>query len=263
MTRGYLIHTCKQMNTCHSCTVLLLVSSVLASPVLLPDKEAAAVLPEKEAAADMEAAAAAEQQREKEAPVTAEEKNVAEAASVAADKMVSTLETQRDEAWQTARGNLAVASHPPIRSSAVLGLLTAETDKVNVDAAPISSASHNTLFWHSPAHVIFIRLSQFAVCHSHVLSSAAYDSLLCRSPPAQFAQLEASIKKAKAEAAHQRRLAELAGGAWDALESKKLKGLRVTAAEAALTAAREAEVKMGAKEAELLRELAIERQRSV
>lgn len=100
-----------------------------------------------------------------------------------------------------------MASHPPIRSSAVLDMLSAETDK--------------------------------------------------------FARLEASIKKAKDEAKHQRRIAELVAGAWDAAESRKLKALRVQAAEAALAGSRVAEVKKQEEEAELLRELAIERQRKV
>jgi len=136
--------------------------------------------------------------------VTLEEKQVADAAAFASDKVVTKLEVQRDEAWQTARGNLAVATHPPIRSSAVLGLLSKETDR--------------------------------------------------------FAQLEASIKKAKDEAKHQRRIADLVGGAWDAAESRKLKGLRVQAAEAALADARVVEMKKREEEAELLRELDIERQ---
>ena len=61
--------------------------------------------------------------------VSLEEKQVADAAAFSADKVVTQLELQRDAAWQTARGNLAVATNPPIRSSAVLGMLTAETDK--------------------------------------------------------------------------------------------------------------------------------------
>lgn len=139
--------------------------------------------------------------------VSLEEKQVADTAAFAAEKVVTQLEVQRDEAWQTARGNLAVATNPPIRSSAVLGMLSAETDK--------------------------------------------------------FAQLEASIKKAKDEAKHQRRIAELVGGAWDAAESRKLKALRVQAAEAALAASRVAELKKREEETELLHELEIERQRKV
>lgn len=127
--------------------------------------------------------------------VSIADKQVAEAKSAAADKTVSSLELQRDAAWQTARGNLAVATHPPIRSSAVLGLLSKETDK--------------------------------------------------------FAALEAAIKKAKDEAAHQRRVAELTGGAWDAHESRRLKGLKTMAAEAALADARVSETKERENEAEV------------
>ena len=46
----------------------------------------------------------------------------------------------------------------------------------------------------------------------------------------KLAQLEGAIKQAKAVAAHKRRIADLAGGAWDALESKRLKLLRLQAA---------------------------------
>ena len=77
----------------------------------------------------------------------------------------------------------------------------------------------------------------------------------------KFAQLEAAITQAKAVASHKRRVAELAGGAWDALESKRLKKLRLEAAEAALIAARAAEAKAKSNEKELLRELATERAR--
>jgi hypothetical protein len=105
-----------------------------------------------------------------------------------------------------ARGNLAVASSPPIRSSSVHAMLAAETDK--------------------------------------------------------FAQLEAAIKAAKDAVAHKRRIAELAGGAWDAHESGKLKKLRLAAAEAGLASAKQAVAKAAAQEAEMLRELAIERNRA-
>ena len=64
-------------------------------------------------------------------------------------------------------------------------------------------------------------------------------------------------------ATHKRRLASLAGGAWDEHESKKLKELRVEAATAALAAAKTAVEKAGEKETELLRELVIERQREM
>jgi len=63
------------------------------------------------------------------ARVTIEDKQVADAASVAADKAVGHLEIARDEAWSHARGSLAVASDPPIRSSRVYALLSAETDR--------------------------------------------------------------------------------------------------------------------------------------
>ena len=101
-------------------------------------------------------------------------------------------------------------------------------------------------------------------------------------------RLESAITAAKAEAQHKRRIAELAGGAWDALESKRLKlsaacrleprtrerplvtlfaggrnprSLRLEAAQAGLAAASIAEEKARADEKELLRELAIERAR--
>ena len=132
-------------------------------------------------------------------PMTLEQKQVADAASSSADQRVTVLEKARDEAWQHARGNLAVASSPPIRSSAVFALLSAETEK--------------------------------------------------------FAQLEGAITNAKDEAARKRRMADLSGGAWDALESKRLALLRLQAADAGLTAARLAESKARSNEAELLSEL--------
>lgn len=57
-------------------------------------------------------------------------------------------------------------------------------------------------------------------------------------------------------------MAELSGGAWDALESKRLKLLRLQASEANLIAARAAEAKASEDEAELLRELALEKTRA-
>ena len=140
-------------------------------------------------------------------PMTLDEKQTYEAASAAADKRVTSLEKDRDVAWHLARGNLALASNPPIRSSKVFEFMKSETDK--------------------------------------------------------FAQLEAAITQAKAEAAHKRRISDLAGGAWDSLESKKLKGLRLDAAKLGLTAAIAAEAKARADEEEMLRELAIEKQREV
>ena len=137
--------------------------------------------------------------------MTLEEKTIADADSAAADSAVAKLEKARDEAWHHARGNLAVASSPPIRSSAVFAMLSSETDK--------------------------------------------------------FAQLENSITTAKNVAAHKRRIAELAGSAWDALESKRLKKLRLQAAEAGLIAARAADAKAVSDEAELLREYALEKSR--
>jgi len=62
-------------------------------------------------------------------PVTIDDKQVADAASVAADKAVGHLEAARDEARSHARGSLSVASNPPIRSSRVYALLSAETDR--------------------------------------------------------------------------------------------------------------------------------------
>ena len=139
--------------------------------------------------------------------LTLDEKIEAETESVAADNHVSSLEKNRDEAWHNARGTLALASSPPIRSEGVFSLLSAETDR--------------------------------------------------------FAQLEASIKQAKAESTHKRRLAELAGSAWDAQESQRLKALRLEAAEAGLVAARQAEAKAREDQAELLRELTLEKARVV
>jgi len=135
------------------------------------------------------------------------DKQNAEAASIAADRKVTGLEKLRDEAWRSARGSLALASNPPIRSASVLGLLSAERDR--------------------------------------------------------FAKIEADIKTAKSEAQHHRRIAELAGGAFDALESFKLKSQRVETAEGALRRARAERDRTKKEEAELLRELTIERQRAL
>lgn len=64
--------------------------------------------------------------------MTLDDKQAAEADSAAADTRVSHLEKSRDEAWHNARGNLAVASSPPIRSSAVFALLSTETERFAV-----------------------------------------------------------------------------------------------------------------------------------
>lgn len=104
-----------------------------------------------------------------------------------------------------ARGSLAVASDPPIRSGAVFAMLSAETDR--------------------------------------------------------FAQLETSIKAAKATASHKRRISELTGSAWDAHESLKLKQLRESAATVALEDSKIATKKARSLETELLQELQVEKNR--
>jgi len=139
--------------------------------------------------------------------VTIEEKHLAEAASAAADQAVQKLEKVRDEAWRNARGSLAIASDPPIRSSAVFDMLTGVTSK--------------------------------------------------------FAQLEASINEAKAKRDHARRIADLAGTAWDAHEGRALKRLREREATLRLNEAREAVAQAEATEEESLRELKLEKARSV
>ena len=139
------------------------------------------------------------------APVTLEEKRVTEAESATADRVLNDRELARDEAWQNARGSLAVASDPPIRSAAVFDMLKAETNK--------------------------------------------------------FAELEGAIKAAKVDATRKRRISELAGSAWDAHETLKLKQLRESAAEAALRNAHAAVGAAQRDELELLRELKIERNR--
>ena len=167
-------------------------------------------------------------------PMTLEEKQAADAASAAADNRVTHLEKERDEAWQHSRGNLAVMSSPPVRSASVFALLSAETDKFAVSVPPAKSNAHRPL-----------------------------SRRIADLPSCPWQQLEGAIKQAKDVAAHKRRVAELAGGAWDALESKRLKLLRLQAAEAGLAAARAAEAKARADEAELLRELALERARDL
>ena len=77
----------------------------------------------------------------------------------------------------------------------------------------------------------------------------------------RFAQLEASIKTAKAQAAHKRRIAELTGAAWDAHESLKLKTLREQAATIALEDSKIATKKAKRHERELLQELQVEKNR--
>ncbi len=61
--------------------------------------------------------------------VTLSMKEEADKASEVADAAVRALEFARDEAWRDSRGNLAIASSPPIRSEAVLDLLTSETQR--------------------------------------------------------------------------------------------------------------------------------------
>lgn len=77
--------------------------------------------------------------------VSIEDKQVAEAASAAADKVVAKLEVARDEAWQNARGSLAVASNPPIRSSRVYEMLSAETDRFAQLEDAINNAKANSV----------------------------------------------------------------------------------------------------------------------
>ena len=77
----------------------------------------------------------------------------------------------------------------------------------------------------------------------------------------RFAQLETSIKAAKAQAAHKRRIAELTGSAWDAHESLKLKTLREQAAIVALEDSKIATKKAKTHEMELLQELNVEKNR--
>lgn len=137
---------------------------------------------------------------------TLEDVRVADAKAAMVEKKVKQLEASRDEAWKVARGNLAVATHPPIRSSAVFAMLNAETEA--------------------------------------------------------FRQLEANINQAKREQAHYRRVAELAGGARDAAESAKLRGIRVAGARKALADAIAAEEREKTREVELLRELQVEKARS-
>ena len=98
-----------------------------------------------------------------------------------------------------------------------------------------------------------------SVCH--VPSTVCRLPGLLRQETDKFAQLEASIKAAKADAFHKRRIAELSGGAWDGLENMRLKKLRLKTANAGLTAAIAAEKKARTDEAEYMRELAIEKNR--
>ena len=139
--------------------------------------------------------------------VTMEEKHLSEAASAQADRAVEELELLRDETWRNARGSLAIASDPPIRSGAVFEMLSAETER--------------------------------------------------------FAQLEASIKAAKAKQAHARRVAELTGSAWDAHEAFKLKELREQQAEFRAEEAKVARTEAAALEREYLKELRLEKARKL
>ena len=145
--------------------------------------------------------------RANEPAVTMEEKHVSEAASAQADRAVEELELLRDETWRNARGSLAIASDPPIRSGAVFEMLSAETER--------------------------------------------------------FAQLEASIKAAKAKQAHARRVAELTGSAWDAHEAFKLKELREQQAEFRAEEAKVARTEAAALEREYLKELRLEKARKL
>ena len=138
-------------------------------------------------------------------PATLDDVRVAEAKAGMADSKVKHLLTERDELWKVSRGNLAIATNPPIRSSSVFALLAEETDK--------------------------------------------------------FKNVEDAINRAKAEAEHYRRIAELAGGAQDATEGAKLKEIRVVHAQKALEDAITAAKKMREKETEMLRELQIEKAR--
>ena len=72
--------------------------------------------------------------------MTLDEKQTYEAASAAADKRVTSLEKDRDVAWHLARGNLALASNPPIRSSKVFEFMKSETDKFAQLEAAITQA---------------------------------------------------------------------------------------------------------------------------
>lgn len=145
--------------------------------------------------------------RANEPAVTMEEKHLSEAASAQADRAVEELELLRDETWRNARGSLAIASDPPIRSGAVFEMLSAETER--------------------------------------------------------FAQLEASIKAAKAKQAHARRVAELTGSAWDAHEAFKLKELREQQAEFRAEEAKVARTEAAALEREYLKELRLEKARKL
>ena len=136
-----------------------------------------------------------------------EEKHLSEAASHLADRAVEELELLRDETWRNARGSLAIASDPPIRSGAVFETLSTETER--------------------------------------------------------FAQLEASIKAAKAKQAHARRVAELTGSAWDAHEAVKLKELREQQAEFRAEEAKVARTEAAALEREYLKELRLEKARKL
>ena len=145
--------------------------------------------------------------RANEPAVTMEEKHLSEAASHLADRAVEELELLRDETWRNARGSLAIASDPPIRSGAVFEMLSTETER--------------------------------------------------------FAQLEASIKAAKAKQAHARRVAELTGSAWDAHEAVKLKELREQQAAFRAEEAKVARTEAAALEREYLKELRLEKARKL
>lgn len=76
-----------------------------------------------------EASGAEEEEPPKYPPATLDDVRVAEAKAGMADGKVKKLLNERDALWKVSRGNLAVATNPPIRSSSVFALLAEETDK--------------------------------------------------------------------------------------------------------------------------------------
>ena len=88
--------------------------------------------------------------------MTLEDKQVAEADSAAADKRVTVLEKERDEAWHASRGDLALASSPPIRSSAVFGARANYSFPVSQQQSPlprtVRSSSPDVCVSVSPGH---------------------------------------------------------------------------------------------------------------
>jgi len=110
-----------------------------------PPSTAAAVTPPSTAAAVTPPSTVVNATPSSTRSVSIEDKQVAEAASAAADKVVAKLEVARDEAWQNARGSLAVASNPPIRSSRVYEMLSAETDRFAQLEDAINNAKANSV----------------------------------------------------------------------------------------------------------------------